>query len=130
MSKPLSHELETVIDAINGTGHWASKDTKKISSSFGNITTIAKRLGVNRSTVYGYIKRWAGVREAIDDARETRKDLVEDKMMKRIMEGSDTMVIFFAKTQMKDRGYVERQEIENSGNVEVVITRAKDHNIT
>jgi hypothetical protein len=105
------HERETVIEAVRGTGRWQSPDPAKDGSSFGNVTAIAKRLGVERQTVYGYMERWASVRQAVEDEREKRKDFVEDRMMKRIMEGSDTMIIFFAKTQMKDRGFVERQEL-------------------
>lgn len=111
-SKPLMHDLETVLDAINGEGFWAAEPgEQRLTSSFGNVTTIARRLGVGRQTVYNYLDRWTTARAALEDAREQRKDLVEDRMLRRILEGSDTMMIFFAKTQMKDRGYVERTEL-------------------
>ena len=105
------HDIQTVLDAVRGEGQWAKDGEKSVTTSFGNLTAIAKRLGVHRHTVSNYAKRWKSVAEAIEAEKELRKDLVEDKMFKRINEGSDTMIIFFAKTQMKDRGYVERQEI-------------------
>lgn len=106
-----AHDMQTVLDAVRGEGYWARDGENAISTSFGNLTAIGKRLGVHRVTVANYAKRWKSVAEAIEAEKELRKDLVEDKMFKRINEGSDTMIIFFAKTQMKDRGYVERQEI-------------------
>lgn len=107
-----AHDLDTVIDAVRGEGAFAPpKDSKQEPSSFGNTAIIAQRLGVARRTVYNYVKRWKGVADAIDDEKEKRKDFVEDRMLKRIMEGSDTMIIWFSKTQMKDRGFVERQEL-------------------
>lgn len=110
MSKPKLHDRETVLDAINGTGLWSPKEPNKITNSFGNITIIAQRLGVSRNTVYSYRREWATVDEAIETGRETLKDFVENKMAEKIMGGDTTLMIFYSKTQMKDRGYVERQE--------------------
>lgn len=103
-------QKEEVIDAVLGEGRWQSAEGK-FTGSMGNILTISRRLNVDRGTIYNYIKRWKSVRVAIRNQKELKKDLVEDKMFKRIMEGSDVMAIFYAKTQMKDRGYVERQEL-------------------
>ena len=103
------HSRETVLDAINGTGEFSHKG--KVTSSFGNVTVIANRLGVARTTVYVYAEKWSTVKTAIKEARETLKDFTENKIASEIMGGNTTMIIFFAKTQMKDRGYVERQEV-------------------
>ena len=126
MAKPYEHDLQTILDAINGEGRWKSDDPKKSSNSFGNITAIAKRLGVSRPTIYNYINHWKTVKDAIHDAREEKKDFVEDRMFKRIMEGSDVMMIFYAKTQMKDRGYIERQEISGGGKPQEIINYTVD----
>ncbi len=115
------HEVEIILDAINGTGYWEPREQGKITSSFGNIMAIAARLDVHRVTVYRYAKKWKSVENAIKEARELRKDLVEDKMLRRIMDGSDVMMIFFAKTQMKDRGYIERQEITGAEGAPVTV---------
>lgn len=111
MARSTEWEMQDVLDAVNGEGKFASFEDGEFTGSLGNIHTIAKRLDIRRKTVYGYAKRWVSVGSAIKEQKELRKDLVEDKMFKRIIEGSDVMAIFFAKTQMKDRGYVERQEL-------------------
>lgn len=103
------HELSDVLDAINGEGYWAQP--KKDTSSFGNIGVIARRLGVSRTTVYSYLNEWATAQKAVDEGRELLKDFAEGKIAQHISEGNVTMLIFYAKTQMKDRGYIERQDI-------------------
>ncbi len=105
-------ELQEILDAINGDGQYASKDGKPQPSA-GNMMLIAQRLGCSRSAVYNYLKRWKAVANAVHEQRELTKDMVENQILKRIMAGSDTMMIFYAKTQMKDRGYVERIEHED-----------------
>ena len=121
MPKETKHDRQTVMDAIKGEGQFASDNPKKLSSSFGNVTNIAQRLHVSRTTVEAYRKKWAGVDDAIIYERETLKDFVESKMAERIMGGSDTMMIFYAKTQMKDRGYVERQEVTGADGADLTI---------
>lgn len=128
MSRQREHDLQTVLDAIYGQGRWQPKDPQKDGNSFGNISVVAKRLGVSRQTVYSYLRTWKSVEDAIDECRETFGDYVEGKMADEIMKGNTTLMIFYAKTKLKDRGYVERQEFEHSGNIEskLIILPQKD----
>lgn len=89
----------------------AREAIEAIRDSRGFVTVIAKRLGCSRRHVYNLRDKYVSVAEALEDEREKTKDWVESKIVQRMDEGSDTMLIFYAKTQMKDRGYVERQEV-------------------
>ena len=40
-----------------------------------------------------------------------QKDAAEALILKKMKDGDTSMLIFYAKTQMKDRGYVERKEL-------------------
>lgn len=77
----------------------------------GFLFYAAKRLGVDPKTIRNYAKKHETVRDAITQARENSKDLAESRMLERIDEGDMSAIIFYLKTQAKDRGYVERQEM-------------------
>jgi hypothetical protein len=88
----------------------ASEAAEAITESKGFITQAAKRLGISRQQLHNLINKHPTVKEALIDAREEMKDFTESKLYQAISDGNPTMIIFYAKTQMKDRGYVERQE--------------------
>ena len=89
-------------------------DTSVIESSivkaFGNLSTAAKSLQVERATLYRWIEQ-EGLEEAVQEGRNRRLDFAESMLDKGMQEGTMTAIIFYLKTQGKSRGYVERQEV-------------------
>lgn len=81
-----------------------------LKESRGFVTGAARKLQCSRRTIYRYLKESASVQEALADSREERHDFVENKLMTAIDEGNVTAIIFYLKTQCKDRGYIERTE--------------------
>ena len=81
----------------------------------GYISRISDILGCSHQTIYNYRDRYATVRQAMADTKTKRTDYVEDQLMKAIREGNVTAMIFYLKTQAKDRGYIERTEFQHSG---------------
>ena len=81
-----------------------------LTNAHGLISVAARQLGTSRKTLHQMINTMPTVKEARDDAREALKDFAESKIYEEIKAGNTVMLIFYAKTQMKDRGYVERQE--------------------
>jgi hypothetical protein len=92
----------------------------------GNITATAKRLGCTPQTVYSYVEESQELQYAVMYAREIRKDEYEAALDKRREAGSDAAIIFFLKTQAKDRGYIERHEIDT--NINIVVDVDDDFN--
>lgn len=90
----------------------ATEAVKAIKEKKGFVTQAAKQLGISRSQLHRIINAHPTVKEALQDAREEMKDFAESKIYQKISGGDTTMIIFYAKTQMKDRGYTERQEID------------------
>lgn len=90
-----------------------------ITEAQGLISVAARRLGITRSAVYAAINRHPTVAEALQDARERTTDLAEGKLYQKISDGDMTAIIFYLKTQAKNRGYVERQERVHSGTLDV-----------
>ena len=62
-------------------------------------------------TYYRWYNEDPDFKEKADDIKELQKDFAESLILKKMKEGDTTMLIFYAKTQMKDRGYTERKEI-------------------
>jgi len=77
----------------------------------GGIKSIAaKKLGCDPTTVHGYAKRYWEVEEAVARISDEKLDFAEAKLLKHIEDGNLTAIIFFLKTQGKNRGWVERVE--------------------
>lgn len=82
-----------------------------LAQTSGIVSSACKAANVSRMTYYRYYKEDPAFREKADDIKELQKDFAESLILKKMKEGDTTMIIFYAKTQMKDRGYTERREI-------------------
>ncbi|MBE6405660.1 MAG: hypothetical protein E7040_06535 [Lentisphaerae bacterium] len=72
---------------------------------FGNISAIAKKLGVSRKTLYRFLAATPEAAECIAAAREEFDDIAEESIRKKIMEGDTSMLKFYASTKLRKRGY-------------------------
>lgn len=95
-----------------------------MTATMGNVSDACDQVGISRKTYYDYLKTDPEFKEAIDAVDAKTCDWVESKMrelisgVKTLTAGGEvyqhppckTSIIFFAKTKMKDRGYVERTE--------------------
>jgi hypothetical protein len=88
-----------------------------IEESHGLVTQAAKKLGVDRSAIYKARDRHPAIKQALEDSREQTTDIAESKLYQQINEGNITAIIFYLKTQGKNRGYIERQERHYTGNL-------------
>lgn len=91
-----------------------------LRESQGYMSKAASLLGVTVQTVYNYRKRWASVEAAWQALREERNDFVESSLQKLIAEGNATAIIFYLKTQARDRGYGEK--VEHAGKIDGDLT--------
>lgn len=97
----------------------------------GIVTSACKSIDCPRSTYYKYLNEDPEFKSAVEDIQDVAIDFVESKLMQKIdgisiagKEGevydvppSDTAIIFYLKTKGKKRGYVERTEIDHSGDM-------------
>lgn len=101
-------------------------------ANFGNVSKACEAVGVARRTYYQYLNNDAQFREQIEDIDEANLDFAESKIRELIdgvhlgveqdgemvvykTQPNVTATIFYLKTKGKKRGYVEKQEVENSG---------------
>lgn len=82
-----------------------------LAANSGIVASACRAANVSRMTYYRYYNEDPDFKEKADDVKELQKDFAESLILKKMKEGDTTMIIFYAKTQMKDRGYVERKEL-------------------
>lgn len=83
----------------------------------GCVTYAVKEVGINRCTHYDWVHDDEDYKQAWIESRQGAVDLAEVTLQKAMQEGGKgavTAAIFIAKTIGKDRGYVERQEINQT----------------
>ncbi len=105
MARKNSFTVKQMVDSIN--------------RNYGIVTKVANELGCTTQTVYNYRDKHTSVAIALQDQKNRRDDYVEGKLYKLIDDEHPTAIIFYSKTQMKHRGYVERQELKHDGKLEL-----------
>jgi hypothetical protein len=79
----------------------------------GIVSDIAASLGgCEWHTAQRYVNRWAETRAAYDDESERALDLSESQLLKAVQAGDGPMIRFHLATKGKNRGYVERTELD------------------
>ena len=80
----------------------------------GNVSEIAESLSVSRQTVYNHLKEEEDMWSLLTDARENIIDFAESKLLKLIEQENAQVIMFTLKTLGKNRGYVEKSEIDQT----------------
>jgi len=83
-----------------------------LEKSLGIVTTATKAAGISRETHYRWMKEDPEYKEKVDSIGDIALDFAESQLHKQIREGNSTATIFFLKTKGKNRGYIERQEVQ------------------
>jgi hypothetical protein len=91
----------------------------KLEKHGGNVAKAARALGVRRQSLWRYIGRHPALVDVVHDIRESVKDDAETVLHKALRKGEAWAVCFYLKTQARDRGYVERQELGLDGGVDL-----------
>jgi predicted transcriptional regulator len=81
-----------------------------LTAAGGVQADAARILGCSRTTINGYVRRYPHLQELIIQTREETLDLAESQLIKKVKDGNMTAIIFYLKTQGKQRGYVEKGE--------------------
>lgn len=111
MARPIVYSDEQIIEALKKTR--------------GMVYLAAETLGCEADTIYRRAAKVKAVKEVITHQRGIVTDAAESKLFQAIMAGDSWAICFYLKTQGKDRGYIERQEQQQSGEITVVVKRVK-----
>jgi hypothetical protein len=96
---------------MNKTEQHKKAILEALEKSLGVITTACKKVGVGRTTYYGWLNDDKDFADKVNDIQNIALDFVESKLFENIKQGKTSEMIFYLKTKGKKRGYVERQEI-------------------
>ena len=108
-----------------------------LEKTLGIVTTAAKLAGIERNTHYTWLREDEAYKEAVEGITDVAIDFAESQL-NQLMQGAThevvthrgdiveikdapnpSSVIFYLKTKGKKRGYVEKQEVELSGEREI-----------
>ena len=99
-----------------------TKFKKAMEGSGGILANIARKLNVSRSAVTQFVQKHEDIRDLLIQEDENINDLAEAKLITKLNEGDMQAIKFRLITKAKSRGYVERQEVEHSGETSLGIT--------
>jgi len=103
---------DQVIEAMKGT--------------CGIVSNIAENLGCVWHTAKKYIEMSDRVKQAYSDECERVIDKAENKLQNAIDSGDMQMVKWYLATKGKRRGYVEKQEVDHTGNINIAVIDTDD----
>jgi len=100
----------------------AKKDKKigvfleNYKNSMGNVSVACEKTGISRMTFYNWKESDKDFAQKVEEIDEASVDLAEEMLRAKVKEGDMTAIIFTLKCKGKNRGYVEKKEIEANVN--------------
>jgi hypothetical protein len=83
-----------------------------LEKSLGIVSVASQSVGVPRETHYRWMRNDAKYAKAVEDLAEVAIDFAESSLFKQIKALSPAATIFFLKTKARDRGYIERRDVD------------------
>lgn len=85
---------------------------KALESSFGVVSVACNKVGMSRDTHYRWLKTDDQYKQAVESIKNLAIDFAESMLLENIRDKKESSIFFYLKTQAKNRGYTERQEID------------------
>lgn len=111
-------------------------DTRKnvmiqsLESSLGVVSVACQKAELSRETHYKWYREDLDYKLRVDNVKNICLDFAESKLFEQIKSNNVTSTIFYLKTQGKNRGYVERQELDVGNDNHFRIEILKSENST
>ena len=88
-----------------------------LENSLGVVTVACKQTNTPRSTYYKWLKEDEEFSKAVKEIENIALDFAESQLHNQMKDGCTAATIFYLKTKGKKRGYVEKQEVEQTNRV-------------
>ena len=93
----------------------------------GFVSFAAEHLGITPQAIYKRLNHNPKLKQKYEDIRFKIDDKVESILLDKIFKDKDTAsILFYCKCKLKNRGYVERQEIADVGGKHEIVVRWVD----
>ena len=93
-----------------------------LESTLGIVSNACRKVDIARQTHYEWMREDEQYKEDVESINELAIDFAESALHSQIREGNSTSTIFYLKTKGKKRGFVEKTEVEHSGEVGATVT--------
>jgi len=90
-----------------------TKVRNAMEDSAGILSTVAKRCDVSRKCLYQYFNKNHELWEELQQEREKLVDTAEEGLKEYVENKEPSMIKFVLSKLGKNRGYIERQEVDN-----------------
>lgn len=97
---------------MNKTEQHKKAMLEALEQSLGVVTTACKKVGVGRTTFYGWLKDDEEFARQVNDIENIAVDFAESQLHKQMKDGSTAATIFYLKTKGRKRGYIEHSAID------------------
>lgn len=94
---------------------WKQKLLEALEETLGVVTPACQKVGISRDRFYTYYNEDKDFAEKVDEIQNYQLDFVENELFNKIRQGSEKSILFYLRFKGKKRGYVERQELEHTG---------------
>ena len=97
---------------MNKTEQHKKAVLEALEQSLGVVTSACKKVGIGRTTFYGWLADDEEFANQVKDIENVALDFAESQLHKQIKDGNPSSTIFYLKTKGKKRGYIEKMESE------------------
>lgn len=100
-----------------------------IHNSGGFVTEAARQLGISQPALSKRINSSERLKQAMAETRERYLDLAESRLISAIKGGESWAICFYLKCKGKERGYIERQQIDANVTGDITIAKGYPTNV-
>jgi endonuclease I len=87
---------------------------KALGKTLGVVTPACAEVGIDRNTHYRWLKEDDEYRTKVEELSNIALDFAESKLHSNIKTGDVASILFYLKTKGRKRGYIEKQEVEQT----------------
>ena len=85
-----------------------------LKNNLGILTPSLETLNISTKAYYSWLASDAEFKQEVDNIQNIALDFVESKLLQNIRNGDKASIIFYMKCKGKDRGYIEKQYVEQT----------------